>query len=52
MTYEDAKAYMEEVSRTGSILGLTNIINLMKELGMCRKNCTSFILQEQTEKVP
>ena len=33
MTYEDAKAYMEEVSRTGSILGLTNIINLMKELG-------------------
>ena len=33
MTYEDAKAYMEEVSLTGSILGLTNIINLMKELG-------------------
>lgn len=33
MTYEEAKAYIEEVSRTGSILGLENIINLMQELG-------------------
>ncbi len=33
MTYEEAKAYIEEVSRTGSILGLENIKNLMKELG-------------------
>jgi len=32
MTYEEAKAYIEEVSRTGSILGLENIQNLMREL--------------------
>lgn len=33
MTYEEAKAYIEEVSQTGSILGLENIQNLMQELG-------------------
>ena len=33
MTYEEAKVYIEEVSRTGSILGLESIIHLMKELG-------------------
>lgn len=33
MNYEEAKAYIEEVSRTGSILGLESIQNLMKELG-------------------
>lgn len=32
MTYEEAKVYIEEVSRTGSILGLENIQNLMAEL--------------------
>ena len=32
MTHEDAKLYIEEVSRTGSILGLESIQNLMKEL--------------------
>ena len=33
MTYEEAKVYIEEVSRTGSILGLESIIHLMQELG-------------------
>ena len=33
MTYEEAKVYIEKVSQTGSILGLENIQNLMKELG-------------------
>jgi len=33
MTYEEAKVYIEEVSRTGSILGLESIQNLMAELG-------------------
>lgn len=32
MTYEEAKAYIEEVSRTGSILGLESIVHLMQEL--------------------
>lgn len=32
MTYEEAKVYIEKVSQTGSILGLTSIINLMHEL--------------------
>ena len=32
MTYEEARLYIEEVSRTGSILGLENIQNLMSEL--------------------
>ena len=32
MTYEEAKAYIEKVSQTGSILGLENIQNLMREL--------------------
>lgn len=33
MTYEEAKLYIEKVSRTGSILGLESIENLMQELG-------------------
>lgn len=33
MTYEEAKVYIEEVSRTGSILGLESIVHLMQELG-------------------
>ncbi|MBR5127336.1 MAG: bifunctional folylpolyglutamate synthase/dihydrofolate synthase [Roseburia sp.] len=33
MTYEEAKTYIEKVSQTGSILGLENIQNLMRELG-------------------
>lgn len=33
MTYEEAKVYIETVSRTGSILGLESIIHLMEELG-------------------
>ena len=33
MTYEEAKVYIEKVSRTGSILGLESIIRLMQELG-------------------
>lgn len=33
MTYEEAKLYIEKVSQTGSILGLENIQNLMRELG-------------------
>lgn len=33
MTYEQAGLYIEEVSRTGSILGLESIQNLMSELG-------------------
>lgn len=33
MTYEEAKVYIEKVSQTGSILGLENIQNLMRELG-------------------
>lgn len=33
MTCEEAKVYIEKVSQTGSILGLENIQNLMKELG-------------------
>ena len=32
MTYEEARAYIEKVSQTGSILGLENIQNLMQEL--------------------
>ena len=32
MTYEEARAYIEKVSQTGSILGLENIQNLMHEL--------------------
>ncbi len=32
MTYEEARIYIEQVSRTGSILGLENIQNLIKEL--------------------
>lgn len=32
MTYNEAKTYIEQVSRTGSILGLENIQNLMQEL--------------------
>ena len=32
MTYEEAKLYIEEVSRSGSILGLESIQNLMHEL--------------------
>jgi len=32
MTYEGARAYIEKVSQTGSILGLENIQNLMREL--------------------
>ena len=37
MTYEEAKVYIEKVSQTGSILGLENIQNLMKELGDVQK---------------
>lgn len=33
MTYEEAREYTEEISRTGSILGLESIENLMRELG-------------------
>jgi len=33
MTYEEAKIYIDKVSQTGSILGLENIQNLMRELG-------------------
>ncbi len=32
-TYQEARAYLNQVSKTGSILGLTSIQNLMKELG-------------------
>ena len=38
MTDKEAKAYIEEVSRTGSILGLENIVNLMKELSDVQEN--------------
>lgn len=31
--YKEARAYLEQVSKTGSILGLTSIRNLMRELG-------------------
>ncbi|MGN0352674.1 MAG: bifunctional folylpolyglutamate synthase/dihydrofolate synthase [Roseburia sp.] len=31
--YKEARAYLEQVSKTGSILGLTSIRNLMGELG-------------------
>lgn len=33
MTYQKARAYIENVSRTGSVLGLESIQNLMNELG-------------------
>ena len=33
MTYEEAREYIQTVSKTGSILGLTSIQNLMRELG-------------------
>lgn len=33
MTYEEAREYTEEISRTGSILGLESIENLMRVLG-------------------
>ena len=33
MTYEDAKAYIEEVAKIGITLGLDNIKNLLHELG-------------------
>ncbi len=33
MTYKEAKLYIEEISKTGSILGLESIKNLMQELG-------------------
>lgn len=32
-TYEEARAYSKTISKTGSILGLTSIKNLMRELG-------------------
>lgn len=32
-TYEEARAYSNTIGKTGSILGLTSIQNLMKELG-------------------
>lgn len=38
MTYEEAKVYIEQVSRTGSILGLENIQNLMQELSDVQEN--------------
>ena len=38
MTDKEAKVYIEEVSRTGSILGLENIVNLMKELSDVQEN--------------
>lgn len=33
MTYDEAKVYIEEISKSGSILGLESIQNLMHELG-------------------
>lgn len=33
MTYENARKFIEETSKTGSVLGLESICNLMEELG-------------------
>ena len=33
MTFEEARNFIEDASRTGSVLGLENICNLMRELG-------------------
>lgn len=33
MNYEEARSYVAAVSKTGSILGLESIKNLMRELG-------------------
>ena len=37
MTYEEARAYMTEIGKTGSIPGLLSIRNLMDELGNVQK---------------
>ena len=33
MTYDEAVSFIKEISKSGSILGLENIENLMNELG-------------------
>ena len=51
MNYEQARAYAVNVSRSGSILGLDSIENLMHELGDIQEQLRSSTLRERMEKV-
>ena len=41
MTFEEARNFIEDASRTGSVLGLENICNLMRELGNLLADCAA-----------
>ena len=40
MTYEEARVYLDSVSKYGSVLGLDSIKNLLEELGNPQKELT------------
>lgn len=51
MNYEQARAYAVNVSRSGSILGLVSIENLMHELGDIQEQLKIIHIAERMEKV-
>ena len=51
MNYEEARVYLEEASKYGSVLGLDNMRHLMERLGNPQDSLKFIIFQELTERV-
>ena len=52
MNYSEAREYLKNVNKLGSILGLNTIKELLKRLAIHKMNLKWFTLQELMEKVP